>query len=458
MTKLLPVVWSKGVFLSPQHLQAQDRYIEDLLRFQIAALTAYPWGWTRLQIDGAALAGGVLTLVEASGIFPDNLPFDIPEADDAPASKPLDDCFTEGRQRCQFYLAVPERRSSGVNVSLSREGIQARFLSEQRMMRDENSGVLLERPVALARKNLKILAEGESSAGSVLLPLVVIEKTEAGLYRPEPRYVPPMLDIHSSPALVSIAKGLMELLVARSSQLAGARRQRNDSLADFSAADVANFWLLYTMNTELPEFRHMLESRRVAPEALFRAMLRLAGSLMTFSTRYDHNDLPRYDHLAPSQAFGLLDAMIRELLETVVPSNFIALPLKLMRPSIYATAIDKDAYFQNSRFYLAVTADMKEPDLISRFGQLAKVASAIQIENYIRQAVPGLRMIHVPVPPRAIPIKLRYQYFSLEASGDVWEALVRARNLAVYLPDEIANPQMELIILLASPDAARANR
>ncbi len=455
MTKLLPVVWSKGVFLSPQHLQAQDRYIEDLLRFQIAALTAYPWGLTRLQLDGAALAGGVLTVVEASGIFPDNLAFDIPEADEAPASKAIEDCFADGRQRCQFYLAVPERRSSGVNVSLSREGISARFLSEQRMMRDENSGALLERPVSLARKNLKILAEGESSSGSVLLPLIALEKTEAGLYRPEPRYVPPVLDIHSSPALVSIVKGLVELLVARSSQLAGARRQRNDTLADFSAADIANFWLLYTMNTELPEFRHLLETSRVHPEMLFRAMLRLAGTLMTFSTQYDQNDLPRYDHVAPGSAFALLDAMIRELLETVVPSNFIALPLKLMRPSIYATAIDKDAYFQNSRFYLAVTADMKEPDLIGRFSQLAKVASATQIENYIRQAIPGLRMIHVPVPPRAIPVKLRYQYFSLEGTGDVWDAVVRARNLAVYLPDEIANPQMELIVLLAAPDAPR---
>ncbi len=457
-TKLLPVVWSKGVFLSPQHLQAQDRYIEDLLHFQFSSLVYKPWGFTDLHIDGAALANGVLTIARAAGVFPDNLAFDIPDADDAPPSRTMEDCFPEGRQRTMFYLAVPERRSSGVNVSLNRDGMSARFISEQRMMRDENSGSLLERPVSLARKNLRILAEGENSSGSVVLPFLAIEKTEAGLYRPEAKYVPPTLDIHSSAALLAIAKGMLELLVARASQLAGARRQRNDSLADFSAADVANFWLLYTMNTELPEFRHMLEAERVHPEALFRVMLRLAGSLMTFSSRYDHRDLPRYDHLAPGQAFGLLDAMLRELLETVVPSNFVALPLKAVRPSIYATAIDKDQYFQDSRFYLAVTADMKEPDLIQRFGQLAKVASATHIENYIRQAVPGLRMVHVPVPPRAIPVKLRYQYFSLERAGDVWEAITRARNLAVYLPDEIMNPQMELIVLLAAQDGNRASR
>ena len=455
MTKLLPVVWSKGVFLSPQHLQAQDRYIEDLLRFQITALCAYPWGFTQLQVDGAALASGVLSVTAASGIFQDNLPFDIPDADEAPASRVIEGCFADGRQRCQFMLAVPERRSVGINVSLSRDGMSARFLSEKRMMRDENSGTLLERPVSLARKNLQILAEGESSAGSVLLPLITIEKTEAGLYRPEPRFVPPVLTLQASAVLVNLAKGLVELLVARSSQLAGARRQRNDSLADFSAADVANFWLLYTINTELPEFRHMLESGSTHPEALFRAMLRLAGSLMTFSSRYDQRDLPRYEHASSSQAFFLLDAMIRELLETVVPSNFISLPLKETRSSVYMTAIDKDQYFNDSRFYLAVSADMKEPELIQRFAQLAKVASATHIEGYIRQAVPGLRMVHVPVPPRAIPVKLRYQYFSLERSGDVWDSIVRARNLAVYAPDELTNPQMELVILLASSEDKR---
>ena len=450
MPKLLPVVWSKGVFLSPQHLQSQDRYVEDLLRFQIGAIHYKGWGFTRLQVDGVALAEGALSILIASGVFPDNLTFDIPDADDTPLARPLEECFADGRQRCMFYLAVPERRASGINVSTARDGVSSRFFTEQRMMRDENSSSLTERPVALARKNLQIVAEGENSSGAVLIPLIAIEKTEGGLYRPDPKHVPPVMDIHASPMLTGIAKGLVEVLVARSSQLAGARRQRNDSLADFSAADVANFWLLYTMNTEVPAFRHMLDAERVHPEMLFRAMLRLAGSLMTFSNKYDLRDLPRYDHEAPGQVFGLLDALLRELLETVVPSNFIALPLKLIRPSIYGTAIDKDSYFQNSRMYLAVAADMKEPDLIQRFPQVAKVASATHIENYIRQALPGLRMMHVAVPPRAIPVKLNYHYFSLEQAGDVWQALVRARNFAVYASDEVVNPQMELVILLAA--------
>ena len=452
MSKLLPVVWSKGVFLSPQHLQAQDRYFSDALRVHTGALAFEGWGFTSLTLDASALAAGTLAIASATGLFADSLSFDIPSSDAAPASRVIEECFRDGRQRCQFYLALPENRPSGLNVSPSQGGVNTRYFSELQMVRDENTGNGTERAISLARKNLQILAEGESTAGTVLLPFAVIERTEAGLFRPDPKYVPPVVNLHASPMLSGICRGLIELLVARSSQLAGARRQRNDSLADFSASDIANFWLLYTLNTELPELRHMLESTQIHPEPLFRTMLRLAGSLTTFSTKFESRDLPRYDHQQLGQVFGLLDALLRELLETVVPSNFIALPLKLVRPSIYGTAIDKDSYFENARFYLAVSANMPEPELIKRFSQLSKVSSVTHIENYIRQALPGLRMIHVPTPPRTIPVKLRYEYFSLERAGEVWESIKRARNFAVYTPDEINDPQMELIILLAAPE------
>ena len=47
MRQLQPVVWSKGVFLSPQHLQAQDRFFEETLRFLSGALSFRNWGFSR---------------------------------------------------------------------------------------------------------------------------------------------------------------------------------------------------------------------------------------------------------------------------------------------------------------------------------------------------------------------------------------------------------------------------
>ncbi|HUB00656.1 MAG TPA: type VI secretion system baseplate subunit TssK [Terracidiphilus sp.] len=451
MPQLQPVVWSKGVLLSPQHLQAQDRFFEDTLRFLSGALSFRNWGFSTLQIDAAGLAQGSLSVAQASGIFPDGLMLDMPACDAPPASRTLEDCFPPTGASCTFFLAVPQDRPGGINVALQRGGVATRFYSELQMLRDENSSGV-EKPVSLARKNLQILAETENIEGSSLLPLAQVERTEAGGFRLDPHYVPPLLNVKGNEVLTGILRGEIETLVARSSQLAGSRRQRNQSLADFSASDIANFWLLYTINSHLPVLRHLLEAAQIHPEALFLHMLSLAGALTTFSSKIEPRDLPRYEHERLGPCFLSLDATITELLDTVVPSNFVALPLKPLRDSIYAAAIDKDSYFENSRAYLAISADVNEADLIARTPALAKACSATHIEQLIRQALPGLKLTHIPVPPRAIPVKLRYQYFSIDRSGAVWDAVVRARNFAVYVPGDIRNPEMELIFLFANPD------
>jgi len=66
----------------------------------------------------------------------------------------------------------------------------------------------------------------------------------------------------------------------------------------------------------------------------------------------------------------------------------------------------------------------------------------------VSQALPGLQLRHLSTPPSAIPVKLNYAYFSLDQAGAAWEAVTRARNLAAYVPTDIVNPQLELLILL----------
>jgi type VI secretion system protein ImpJ len=450
MRQLQPVIWSKGTFLSPQHLQAQERFVEDTARFYLDSMSQKCWGFSDFQLDAKALSEGVLSVTRATGIFPDALTLDVPVSDAAPPARTLDECFRDGRKSCMFYLAVPQYLQGGMNISQAHGRVNTRFLAHMQMVRDENSGTT-ERPVQVARKNLRILAQGENLDGSVLLGCARIVKSEAGIYQLDDSYIPPLLDIHAHPNLKRILSSTIELLVARSSQLSGGRRQKNQSLADFTASDVANFWLLYTINTHLPGLRHFLDSNHVQPLLLFNELSDFAGALTAFSNKVEPRDLPGYEHERLGECFGELDRLIRQMLETVVPSNFVALPLKLSRDTIYATSIDKDAYFEGSKFYLAVSADIRDADLIDRAPKLLKACSATEIEILIRGALPGLRLRHVSTPPQAIPVKLRYQYFAIEQSGKYWESVQRARNFAVHVPADILNPQMELVILLAQP-------
>ncbi len=450
MRQFQPVIWSKGTFLSPQHLQTQERFVEDCSRFYLDALHGWGWGFRGLAIDGKALSEGRLAISSASGIFPDALPIDIPGSEVPPPARVLNECFPEGRRSCVFYLTVPEYLHGGMNVAMNRGHFSTRFVAQSILVRDENTGSG-ERPVQVARKNLRLLAEGESREGSVGMGCVRIIRSEAGSYELDPTYIPPLVDIHGNRSLERILSGIVELLVSRGAQLSGARRQRNQSLADFTASDVANFWLLYTLNSHLPGLRHLMESKCAGPERLFLELSDLAGALTAFSTRIAPQDLPVYKHEDLGGCFAELDQAIRTLLETVVPSNFVALPLECVRETLYAASIEKDAYFDGTRFYLAVSADIRDADLIDRAPRLLKTGSVSQIETLIRNALPGLRLQHVPVPPRAIPVKLKYQYFAVETAGPVWESVMRARNFAVYAPSELLNPQMELVILLSKP-------
>ena len=444
------MIWTKGTFLTPQHLQLQDRFLENLLDFHLESLSYRPWGFASLQVSREDLAGGWLGITSASGLLPDGLIFDIPGSDSVPARKQLAECFEPGQTSLDLYLAVPQYRERGLNIASSTREGGARYRAEIEMFRDENTGVS-ERPVQVARKNLRLLVESENRDGYSTLRVARVLRSETGVFQLDPRFIPPLVDVSANDYLVSIARRLVEILAARSTAIARVRRQKNQSLADFTAADIADFWLLYSVNTAFPVFRHLFETRRGHPEALYGAMLSLAGSLSTFSPDIHPRDLPAYDHDNLGVCFTDLDEKLRTLLETVVESNIVSLPLKLVQPSIYGTALDNDKYLFNTRMYLAVSAETSPADIVAKSPRLIKVCSLSRIEHLVRQALPGVQLTHVSAPPSAIRVKLNYQYFSLSQSGDAWEAVQRARNLAAYVPAELPNPQMELIILLPRP-------
>jgi type VI secretion system protein ImpJ len=450
MRQLKPVLWTKGTFLTPQHLQVQGRYLEDALNFRLQALKFCPWGFSELSINQEMLTDGEFVISRAAGIFPDGLLFDIPEADEAPPSKGLAEFFEPQTKSLDIYLAVPDYRQRGLNVSIGQEG-GTRYLAEVTAFRDENTGAA-EKPIQVARKNMRFLTETENREGYSALRIANVERSQTGTFQLNPRFVPPLVEIAASEYLAGVLRGLVELLSARSSQLSGSRRQKNQSLADFTAADIANFWLLYTVNSNFPVFSHLFQNRQGHPEELYAAMVSLAGSLTTFSQTIRPRDLPLYAHDSLGPIFTELDEKLRALLETVVPTNLVSLPLKLVQNSIYAAAIDNDKYLANTRMYLAVSAEASEETVIQKVPQLVKVCSATHIDQLVKQALPGIQLRHLTSPPSVIPVKLKYQYFSLNQTGAAWEAVNRARNFAAYVPRDLPNPTLELLIVLPNAD------
>lgn len=447
MKQLHGVLWTRGTLLTPQHLQLQDRYLQDLMHFRFSALSFRPWGFRTLEVDREALSGGAFGLSEASGIFPDGLAFDLPGSD--PAPPPLDleavgAAASEGD--LIIHLVIPELREGGRNISSEAEGTDARFHSEVVLRRDENSG-RSEKPIQVARKNLRF-EPGEGAGAGTSLPVARIRRSAAGEFQLVPDFVPPLLDFSASERLRAITRRLVEVMAARSAELSGSRRQRGQDLADFGVSDVANFWLLYTLNTHLPTLRHLHELQRGHPAELFEAILRLAGALTTFSKELAPGDLPSYDHADPGAPFQKIEEVVHTLLGTVIPRRHVSLPLRETGRAVYATALDEDRYLAATGAYLAVKSSVSTEELVRRFPQLAKVSSGDRIEHLIKQALPGIGMRALTNPPEQIPVKLGRTYFELERRGDDWDAVARARNLAAYVPSDFPGAEIELVLLL----------
>ena len=449
------VVWTKGMFLTPQQFQTQDQFFEDALQFRFAASQFANWGFTELDIDSEALGNGLFRLAKCAGIMPDGEPFDMPDIDELPPSRTVADHFPPSRESLDVFLAIPERRPRARNVSIP-EAEEAepsaalpatRYLAETRMFTDENTGNE-EKPVQVARRIFRILFEDEYRDGFSAMRIAQVTRNAAGIPILNPRFVAPCLNLASSSYLNMLLRRQIEILATKSAALSGPRRQRGKITAEFSPSETANFWLLHTVNSYLPELKHIWKVRKGHPEAAYVSMLRLAGALATFSLEAQPENLPDYDHNDLGRCFTLLDQNIRDLMETVIPSKFVAVPLEVRDRFLWGGTVTEDQYFHNSQFYLAVSAKMGVDDVIRKVPQLVKISAPDDIQRIIRNALQGLTLRHTPVPPSAIPMKLDNQYFVLNQGGDLWKAIMLSRQIAVHAPGEIVDPKMEVLIVL----------
>jgi type VI secretion system protein ImpJ len=450
MKNLQRVVWSKGMFLTPQHFQAQDRFVEDSLQFRFSASLFANWGVTSLKIDQEALANGTFTLQSCRGILPDGLAFSFPDCDAAPAGRPLAEYFSPTQESMDVYLGIPQHLPQSLNftaaVTDAAPGAATRYIVETVDINDE-SAATEQKMIQVGRKNFRLLFEGQNLEGFTTLRIARVSRKDAS-YALDPEFIAPCLDISSSEQLMMLLRRLIEILATKSESLNANRRQRSRDLADFSANEAAHFWFLHTVNSCWPELKHIWAVRKGHPETLYVTMLRLAGALTTFVTDSSVRDLPDYDHNNLGSCFGLLDEEIRKLLETVIKSKCISIPLRLDK-SIWSGTISNEEYLHHgSQFFLAVSARMGIDDLIKRVPQLVKISPTDEMQNLIRLSLPGLTLRHAPSPPSSILFKLENQYFSLNQSGPLWDRITQSRNISVQVPSEIVGAKIELLVLL----------
>lgn len=450
MKLLSRVVWAEGMYLAPQHFQAQNRYFEESFHFATASLWRDAYGLAACQLDADALRNGTVNLLHARGMFQDGLPFDIPECDPRPDPRNIVEQFLPATDSLTVALAIPRWVQGQQNCDLDPlPAGTSRYLSTTEMVHDENTG-LEPKPVQMGRKNIRLVVLPAKDTNLLTLPIARVMRDQSGHFVYDPTFVPPSLRISASERLASMLQKLVEILEEKSAVVTQEQQSGEKFQTGMSARQVAQFWFLHAINSSLTPLRHILMAKHRHPEEMFREMSRLAGALCTFSLDSNPRTLPAYDHYDPGPVFATLEEHILRHLEIIVPSQAIVIPLKATARYFYEGEVRDQRCLGPSRWMLGIRSPVGEADLIAKTLQLVKVCSAQFVPELVKRALPGLALSHRQVPPAAIAAKVDSQYFVINRSGPCWEHIMKTRSVGVYVPGELPSPEIELIVLLES--------
>lgn len=447
------ILWGEGLFLRPQHFQHQDAYHEWRLSQMARLLHPYAWGVRHLKVDPDALQTGRLRVLELQAVLPDGELFNAPAEDELPPPLSLNALMDGAGQanaasqgELVIHLAMAPLRTQGGNMAATRDEADtaSRYYRSPLQAPDAFTDAVSAEVVVL-RKSARLLPDTWAHSHLVSLPLLRLKKTPSGGIEFDGRFMPPSLNIQASPALFLRLRRLLDVLQAKVDALYGLHREPSQNIIEFRSGDVASFWLLHTASAAFAGLSHLARHPALHPERLFEKLLELAGALMTFSKTHTLTDLPVYDHVHPGPGFARLDQIVRELLETVISTRYFAVHLHEAMPSFHQGRLDSEQITPVTQLYLGVGAAMPPAELVEIVPARFKVGAPDDVDKLVLSAMPGIKLVHAPQVPAAVPVRPGSYYFTLEPRGALYERMLQAHALTIYVPSGLQDLRLELI-------------
>jgi type VI secretion system protein ImpJ len=448
MRSLSRVVWSEGMHLSQHHFQAQSRYFENLASFSASRLMFEPHGFVELELNAEALLNGMAAISHARGVMPDGLVFGFPD-DPLPEPLPIGELFSPTQDSHLVHLAITRLQEGKANCGSNGAPLtsSARYVAATRAVVDEAAG-RDEKSVSFARKNFRLALDDQLSDELVSLPLARIRRDGSGRFVYDAEYVPPVVRIGASVALMRSLGRLLEILDSKADTLRLERQATRGSLAEYAAREVASFWLSHAIHAGLGPLRHHFQTRSCHPEVLYTEIARLAGSLCTFALQSHPRDLPAYDHQALEDSFRSLERHVRAHLDVVLPENCVVVSLQAAEPYFYRGDVLDRRCLERGHWYLGIRSSGGAGELASSVPRLVKVCSAEHIAKLVARAYPGLDLTHVPAPPSAISPRVGTQYFQIARTGPCWQLMLQSADVGVYVPAAIPDVEVDLSVVV----------
>ncbi|OED40487.1 type VI secretion system-associated protein [Endozoicomonas sp. (ex Bugula neritina AB1)] len=430
-------VWLEGMFLSPQHFQQQERYVEHYGRQLFNILAPDQAGFTALRIDSEQLKTGKIFVREAKGIFPDGTPFELIHH----LCRDID----KTNSGSYIYLALPLTRSGSVDTASS-ESINKsiRNLSYDHMVRDstnhENDPVQME----LSRLNFCLLIDGESLDDYSTLPIARIQESRSdGELVLDNAFIPRCLDYRVSRYLQEQVQNLQAMMQQRASVIAGQIGVEGEQKS-FQTMQVTYMWL-QALNRYNALLRLIGQQSGVCTATLYRYLTVIAADLATFTSTLAP-EFPHFDESNTFASFAPVIASLRLNLKLASKDRVITLVwddrlFELRR--LLRTKVEDRTLFNDGRFILAVASSLNQNQARNIFISSAKLCGQNRIAERVRSALSAVPITVLATPPIELRTKPNTVYFEVDTSNELWQEMVNTRDmLALHvdqqMPDDTA--------------------
>lgn len=432
------VIWSEGMFLSPQHFQQQDRYFERYVENRCSVFNPFGWGVQEFKLDQQLLGLGKIVIESATGVFPDGTPFNFPEIDETPSILEVPDNV----HNCVVYMGIPLRRSGTQEVQLNGdENALARYQATEHAIHDAATEDSDSRQIQVGKLRIRLLLETEDLSGFACIGLFrIIEKQQDKQIKIDKVFIPANTDITCTPVLHDFLTELLSLLRHRaeaiSVRLADSRKT--------GTAEVSDYLLLQVINRYEPLVSHFKSINGLHPENLYACLLQIAGDLSTFTT----NDrrppqFPVYTHDNLEQVFKPIINFIRQCLSMVYEQTAVSLNFIERKYGIRVAEISDRGLIDSAAFILAVKADMPAEVIRNRFPQQVKIGSVERIRQLVNAQMPGIGLQPLSVAPRQIPFHSGFTYFQLDSSSAYWQEMRQSGGFALHIGAEYPGIELE---------------
>ncbi|MEY8711977.1 type VI secretion system baseplate subunit TssK [Mangrovibacter phragmitis] len=442
--KIYRPLWEDGAILAPQQFQQQANWQEYLVDSLARMGVSHLWGVVAAEFDDSALEVSRLNMTRLVVRFQDGTLVDTGLADNLPPVCEIPS--VTGIEAIEVVAALPLLSASGGNLAAGQGSDRPqRWKSERVVVQDLAGHERTE--LAVLRHAITLRLSGQENTAYLTCPVARLVRNAQGQWCRDSAFIPPLLSVAASPILVSALNELLVRLQARRRRLMAMRRESNARMADFAVADVSLFWLLNALNSAEPVLAALLQAPSHHPELFYRELVRLAGSLLTFSLAHEAADIPAYQHDAPDQVFPPLLALLDKLLEASLPSRVISIQLE-HADQIWKGSLHDARLREGADFYLSVRASVPNHELQVKFPQLCKAGSFGDVSDVVNVALSGIVIIPLSHVPAAIPLRLENQYFALDLHSDAAREMLVTGNCSFYTPASLGDVQLELYAVL----------